>query len=262
MLFGHLMSLAAGQLEPRAGQGGDVEMLPCSRVSVTARNPVPIQIDGDVVRHHAPRGGAGTRRGAPDPAGAAAWQHATRRVNLSLTKSANVVEAVLARAAGDGAGTQLGTSPATDECASEAPGFARTISAASERGMRRAGTAELPRVRRAWMGPPLAALGLMSPRTSRPPSRTAAPEPSKAVAGARPGPDGPGLQVFRDGAAVRSGTARPLEMEWHMKRLCHRCGVFPSRLVPDASRTLRPEPDWKWVLLWRDNQRHRPPSKR
>jgi hypothetical protein len=53
-----------------------------------------------------------------------------------------------------------------------------------------------------------------------------------------------------------------LEMEWHMKRLCQRCGVIPDRLVSDAGRTLRPEPDRKWVLLWRDNQRHRPPSKR
>ena len=42
------MSLAAGRLEPRAAQGGDVEMLPCSRVSVTAHEPVPTQIDGDV----------------------------------------------------------------------------------------------------------------------------------------------------------------------------------------------------------------------
>lgn len=49
VLFSHLMSLATGQLEPRAQHDGDVEMLPCSRVSVTARNPVPIQIDGDAV---------------------------------------------------------------------------------------------------------------------------------------------------------------------------------------------------------------------
>jgi hypothetical protein len=47
-----------------------------------------------------------------------------------------------------------------------------------------------------------------------------------------------------------------------MKRLCHRCGVFPDLLSLDASLTLQPEPDFKWVLLWRDNQRHRPPSKR
>ena len=47
-----------------------------------------------------------------------------------------------------------------------------------------------------------------------------------------------------------------------MKRLYHRCGVSLSSLSPKASLTLRPEPDFKWVLLWRDNQRHRPPSKR
>jgi len=49
-------------------------------------------------------------------------------------------------------------------------------------------------------------------------------------------------------------------MEWHMKRLCQRCGVLSDRLIP--SLTLRPEPDFQWMLLWRDNQRHRPPSKR
>jgi diacylglycerol kinase (ATP) len=49
VLLGHLMSLAAGQFEPRAGHGGDVEMLPCSRVTVAARHPVPVQIDGDAV---------------------------------------------------------------------------------------------------------------------------------------------------------------------------------------------------------------------
>ena len=42
-----LDSLATGRLVPRAAHGGDVEMLPCSRVTVTARHPVPIQIDGD-----------------------------------------------------------------------------------------------------------------------------------------------------------------------------------------------------------------------
>jgi hypothetical protein len=52
-----------------------------------------------------------------------------------------------------------------------------------------------------------------------------------------------------------------IEMEWHMKRLYHRCGVPLSLLSQRASLTLRPEPDFKWVLLWRDNQRHRPPSK-
>jgi len=47
-LLGQLMSLVAGRLEPRAGRDTGVEMLPCSRVSVTARHPVPIQVDGDV----------------------------------------------------------------------------------------------------------------------------------------------------------------------------------------------------------------------
>ena len=42
------MSLAAGRLGRGAARGGDVEMLPCSRVSITAHHPVPIQIDGDV----------------------------------------------------------------------------------------------------------------------------------------------------------------------------------------------------------------------
>jgi hypothetical protein len=46
-----------------------------------------------------------------------------------------------------------------------------------------------------------------------------------------------------------------------MKRLCHRCGVSSSRLDPLASLTLQPEPHFLWVLLWRNNQRHRPPSK-
>jgi diacylglycerol kinase family enzyme len=49
VLAGQLMSLAAGRLGPRAAQGGDVEMLACSRVTVTAHYPVPTQIDGDVL---------------------------------------------------------------------------------------------------------------------------------------------------------------------------------------------------------------------
>jgi diacylglycerol kinase family enzyme len=48
VLFSHLLSLATGHLEPRA-PGGEVEMLPCSRVTIAARRPVPIQIDGDAV---------------------------------------------------------------------------------------------------------------------------------------------------------------------------------------------------------------------
>jgi hypothetical protein len=64
------------------------------------------------------------------------------------------------------------------------------------------------------------------------------------------------------GSLPGGGAARPLEMEWHMKRLCQRCGVISYLLAPNASPTLRPELDWKMVLLWRKNQRHRPPSKR
>ena len=48
VLAGQLMSLAVGRLGPRATQLGDVEMLPCSRVTITAHEPVPTQIDGDV----------------------------------------------------------------------------------------------------------------------------------------------------------------------------------------------------------------------
>src|SRR5262249_49791859 len=69
----------------------------------------------------------------------------------------------------------LGTSPAKARCAS---------GSASERNMRREKTAELPGARRAWMGPPLAALGLMLPRTAAAPSRTAALKPAKAAANA------------------------------------------------------------------------------
>ena len=42
VLVGQLMSLAAGRLGPRAAQGGDVEMLPCSRVDHHRRtSPCP-----------------------------------------------------------------------------------------------------------------------------------------------------------------------------------------------------------------------------
>jgi diacylglycerol kinase (ATP) len=47
VLLTQLMSLAAGRLEPRAAHGGNIEMLACSRATVTAHHPVPIQIDGD-----------------------------------------------------------------------------------------------------------------------------------------------------------------------------------------------------------------------
>src|SRR5262245_36381779 len=48
VLAGQLMSLAAGRLGPRAMRGRDVEMLACSRVTVTAHEPVLTQLDGDV----------------------------------------------------------------------------------------------------------------------------------------------------------------------------------------------------------------------
>jgi diacylglycerol kinase family enzyme len=61
LLFSHLMSLATGQLEPRAARGGDVEMLACSRVSLTAHHPVPVQIDGDAAGMTPVEVDAGTR---------------------------------------------------------------------------------------------------------------------------------------------------------------------------------------------------------
>ena len=48
VLAGQLMSLASGRLRPHAAQGGGVDMLPCSHVSIAAHEPVPTQIDGDV----------------------------------------------------------------------------------------------------------------------------------------------------------------------------------------------------------------------
>jgi diacylglycerol kinase family enzyme len=47
-LLAQLMNLALGRLHDHAAKGGNVEMLPCSRVSITARHPVPTQVDGDV----------------------------------------------------------------------------------------------------------------------------------------------------------------------------------------------------------------------
>jgi YegS/Rv2252/BmrU family lipid kinase len=74
VLVGQLMSLAAGRLEPRAALGGDVEMLRCSRVSITAHEPVPTQIDGDVLGTTPLEVSAGTaemRLIVPGPAGGA-----------------------------------------------------------------------------------------------------------------------------------------------------------------------------------------------
>lgn len=47
VLLGQLMSLAVGSLDARAEKQGDVEMLPCSHVTITSHHPVPTQIDGD-----------------------------------------------------------------------------------------------------------------------------------------------------------------------------------------------------------------------
>ena len=46
--LGQLLSLAMGKLEERAATYGDVRMIPCTRATITARVPVPAQIDGDV----------------------------------------------------------------------------------------------------------------------------------------------------------------------------------------------------------------------
>lgn len=47
VLARQLMSLAMGQLDARCAHG-DVEMLPCTRVEIITRHPVPTQIDGDL----------------------------------------------------------------------------------------------------------------------------------------------------------------------------------------------------------------------
>ena len=45
--IGQLISLVMGKLDKRAVNQGDVKMLPCTRAIISARNPVPTQIDGD-----------------------------------------------------------------------------------------------------------------------------------------------------------------------------------------------------------------------
>jgi YegS/Rv2252/BmrU family lipid kinase len=49
VLLGQLVSLALGSLDARAVERGDVEMLACAHVTITARHPVPTQIDGDLL---------------------------------------------------------------------------------------------------------------------------------------------------------------------------------------------------------------------
>jgi len=102
------------------------------------------------------------------------------------------------------------------------------------------------------MGPPPAALGLVSRETIAVPSRTVGTSQTLAEGSFR---------VFTGARWRLAAIQHYLSMEWHMKRLYHRSSVFPRSLSPKASITLQPDPDFKWVLLWRDNQRHRPPSK-
>jgi diacylglycerol kinase family enzyme len=47
VLIGQLMALVSGTLDTRAASHGDVEMLACTRASISAPHPVPTQIDGD-----------------------------------------------------------------------------------------------------------------------------------------------------------------------------------------------------------------------
>lgn len=49
ILVRQLVSLAMGRLEARATAENDVEMIPCSRVTIASVTPVPTQIDGDVL---------------------------------------------------------------------------------------------------------------------------------------------------------------------------------------------------------------------
>ena len=46
-LAGQLISLVLGELDRRTTRSGDVEMLACSRASITSQPPVPTQLDGD-----------------------------------------------------------------------------------------------------------------------------------------------------------------------------------------------------------------------
>ena len=157
-----------------------------------------------------------------------------------------------------------GTPPAaeTDECASEAGGSAQeSVPHLSEACAKQALQNCRERGGQGW--------GRRQQHSdSRRRDTVAAPIPNRCTKRAKPPPNlrawdrsvrGP-QALASSGGSREVGAARPLEMEWHMKRLCQRCGVDPERLAR-ASLTPRPEPDWKWVLLWRDNQRHRPPSK-
>ncbi len=47
-LVSQIFSLARGRLSERCTRDGDVEMIPCARVTITAEKPVPTQLDGDL----------------------------------------------------------------------------------------------------------------------------------------------------------------------------------------------------------------------
>jgi diacylglycerol kinase family enzyme len=49
VLVAQLMSLIRGRLDVRAARHGDVEMHPCSHVTIASRHAVPAQIDGDLL---------------------------------------------------------------------------------------------------------------------------------------------------------------------------------------------------------------------
>src|SRR5947207_1525336 len=111
---------------------------------------------------------------------------------------------------------------------------------ASERSMREADTAELPRARRAWMGPPPATLGLTLPRDFRGPHPEPLHQTSKAVAKlVRLGPSGPGLACGRverrlargrTSKTSRDGVAHeaPLSPLWRGPRSARRCELHAS----------------------------------
>jgi diacylglycerol kinase family enzyme len=49
--MGQVFSLVMGRLGERAAIQGDVAMLACTSATITARHPVPTQIDGDLLGH-------------------------------------------------------------------------------------------------------------------------------------------------------------------------------------------------------------------
>jgi hypothetical protein len=85
-------------------------------------------------------------------------------VNLSLTKSAKPAGKIGA------ASRRLSRHPANDKLRSVCASWWDCLSIRPCAGkMRKTGTAELPRARRTWMGPPLAALGFLRARARRVP---------------------------------------------------------------------------------------------